>query len=249
MITDDDIQGHWVREWIKAPGFEDHTTAVHWIQVGADYADIRVPLDRPDLDGANCLAELPAASLSMLAAAEGFAGHTVLEGSRCTWHREINWHGAPEGADIGALSFDSSGSMIEEGVEAEYTELWHPRKTAPGQAVRVAGAGYVGFLLTRGTAFVLGIGRPNAPPMQSVRDELCMGHIPDSTAHLFDGLHAYGHWTGTEAIARLATQPFSEGRIVARRSGTGLIWNAIGFDGSEREIVLSAQEMVDDISL
>ena len=79
MIRPGDVQGHWVRTWIKAPGFEDHTTRVHWMQAGLDYADVRIPLERPDTRSAACLADLPAAVLRDLARAEGFSGHVTLE--------------------------------------------------------------------------------------------------------------------------------------------------------------------------
>ena len=44
MIDSSDVQAHWRRLWIRAPGFEDADTRVHWMQCGALYADIRVPL-------------------------------------------------------------------------------------------------------------------------------------------------------------------------------------------------------------
>ena len=142
MISPADIQGHWVRQWIKAPGFEDHTTRVHWKQVGLNYADLRIPRARPDLTGAAALSDLPAAALLDLAQAEGFAGQVTLSGDHCTWHREINWHGPSEAQDVGAIRFDDDGQMIETGVHADYAELWQPNPGA-GAFLRVdANQGY-----------------------------------------------------------------------------------------------------------
>ena len=124
MITQADIQGHWVRNWIKAPGFEDHSTRVHWMQAGGLYADIRIPADRPDLSGASSLSALSPDHLLSLGQAEGFAGHVTLDGDHCTWEREINFHGTPDSLDVGAIHFDAQGSMIETGVHADYSELW-----------------------------------------------------------------------------------------------------------------------------
>lgn len=241
MITGDSIQGHWVREWIKAPEFEDHTTRVNWIQVGMDYADVRIPLDRPDLQGVSRLDDLPPDVLLQLADAEGFAGHVTLDGALCTWHREINWHGIPENLDIGALSFDATGAMIEEGVQADYAELWHARTAGQGTAFRVAGAGYLGLLVTCGSAFVLGIGRPGTPPTRPLKESLRKGQLPEGMDRLFDGIHAYGVWTGTDAVARLATQPLSENRVVASLTESGVTWRRIGFDGMETDIELAFQ--------
>ncbi|MDF1728619.1 MAG: hypothetical protein P1U53_12810, partial [Sulfitobacter sp.] len=109
MITQGDLQGHWRRDWIKAPGFEDHTTRVHWLQAGALFADLRIPLERPDISGHAALADLSSAALRRLMQAEGFAGHITVDKSKCTWHREINWHGVPGQADVGLMSFDETG--------------------------------------------------------------------------------------------------------------------------------------------
>jgi len=231
VISLDDIQGHWVRDWIKAPGFEDHTTRVHWIQVGSLYADIRVPLERPDLSGAGCLADVPPATLLDLLRAEGFAGHITLSGSQCTWHREINWHGQSDELDVGALSFDPDGRLIEEGVHATYSELWSRGPEPASRAFRYSGDGYEAYLVICGTAFVLGIGRCDKPATTTCLKALKEGRVPETRAGAFDGVHAYGEWSNGEAIATLATQPFSEGQVVARLSASGLDWECIGFNG------------------
>jgi len=100
MITGGDLQGHWRRDWIKAPGFEDNTTRVHWMQAGEIFVDLRVPLERPDLAGATALADLGPSTLLALTKAEGFAGRIEVVDSNCTWHRAINWHGVPEADEL-----------------------------------------------------------------------------------------------------------------------------------------------------
>jgi len=229
------IEGHWDRRWIKAPGHEDHTTRVHWTQSGLTYADVRVPLERPDLSGASCLADLPVEALAQLAKAEGFAGHITLEGIRCTWHREVNWHGDPDWTgigDVGDLTFEPNGDMIETGVEAEYTELWTHR-TAPKQsALEFGNDTYRGYLVTVSSEFVLGIGKPNHPATKTLLDELENGTIPNGIDALFSTFHAYGHWDGDNAIANLATNPFCEGKPVLTKSGKSVTWRHIGFDGT-----------------
>jgi len=237
----DDIQGHWIRDWIKAPGFEDHTTRVHWAQVGPDYADVRVPIDRPDLARADALDGLAASDLLTLVRAEGFAGHVTLDGTQCTWHREISFHGTPGTPDVGTISFDPQGRMIEIGVHADYTELWDRRSGTGSRAIRCSGDGYYGLVVTIGEACVVGIGRRNAPATAPLVAALRAGRVPDGIADMFDGLHAVGHWSDREFVADLATQPFAEGRIALTLEDGGVIWHRIGFDGASTDIPLQIE--------
>lgn len=238
MITLEDIQGHWVRQWIKAPGLEDHTTQVHWMQVGTCYADLRVPVGRPDLTDAGRLCDLSANALRQLASAEGFAGHARLTGAECTWHREINWHGTPEVPDVGTISFDDEGRMIEAGVHAEYTELWVPHQAETSRALRLSGHGYFGYLVTQGDTFVLGIGRPGKPTTLPLVEALNSGQIPTGIETLFDGLHALGRVSDGTAIARLSTDPIAEGTEIARLAEDALTWHRRGFGGECDDVVL-----------
>ena len=230
-----DVQGHWVRDWIKAPGFEDHTTRVHWMQAGLDFADIRVPLDRPELGAARCLAELDASALLALAQAEGFAGHVALDGANCTWHREINWHGTPEAPDIGAISFDTQGRMIEAGVLAEYTELWEQHAKAATAALRFGDGAYSGLLVTSGDVGVLGIGRKAKPASKPILDALEAGDVPEDAQLLFDGIHALCTINADAVIATLATTPFVEGTVILTLDDTAVTWHQTGFDGAQTE--------------
>ncbi len=237
MSLQKDIQGHWVRNWIKSHDFEDHKTRVHWAQVGLDYADVRIPLERPDLSKATALASLSAPELAVLAQAEGFAGHVTLDGSCCTWHREINFHGKPEIADIGAISFDADGRMIEAGVLAEYTELWERFTFADAKVIRFSGAGYVGHLIGFGKTCVVGIGKRNKPTTKTLIETLHAGHVPINIEELFDGIYAIGHWSEEMLIADLATQPFADGLPVLTLKANTILWHRIGFDGICSDVV------------
>lgn len=235
MITPRDVQGHWVRDWIKAPGFEDHTTRVHWMQAGLDYADMRIPLDRPDLGTAHCLADLKASSLHALAQAEGFAGHVTLDGDTCTWHREVNWHGTPDAPDVGAISFDAQGRMIEAGVLAEYTELWEQHATGATTARRFGDGTYSGLLVTAGDVGVLGIGRQAKPTSKPILDALKTGHTPDDAHLLFDGIYALCQISAGAVTATLATNPFVEGTTILTCDADTATWHQTGFDGMKTE--------------
>lgn len=239
MLTERDIQGHWQRIWLRAPGFEDGTTRVHWMQSGNLYADVRIPLENPDLGDATCLADLDAQSLAMLAEAEGFAGTTVVQDGVCTWAREINWHGATEDVDAGRLSFDGDGDLIEEGVHADYAELWTRPHAVPSEGVRLTCGGKTAFLVTVGNRFVFGIGDPVAPASASTLCGLERGRVDRAAlSGLFDRVHVFGTWRGPFGCAILATNPFLNGKACLRRTDMGFVYSHVGFEGDVEEIPL-----------
>lgn len=217
MTTQEDLQGHWARDWIKAPGFEDHTTRVHWMQAGDLYADLRIPLDRPDLTGHACLADLTPGELAMLQQAEGFAGSITVADSTCTWQRDINWHGLPQAVDAGLMWFDDAGDLIEDGVEADYRELWKSVPVAPLRGHRISVADFSGVLVENDDVFLFGLG---PKPVSKA-----------SGPAQFTSVYCIGHWDGSLGIADLSTNPFCEGKPVLERD-QGFIWYATGFDGA-----------------
>ncbi len=244
MISLRDVQGHWIREWIKAPGFEDHTTRVHWMQAGSDYADVRIPLERPDLHAACSLADLDAAALLELAQAEGFAGHVTLDGDNCTWHREVNWHGAPDTPDVGAISFDTQGRMIEAGVLADYTERWVQHATAETTALRFGDGTYSGLLIQAGEVGVVGIGRETKPASQPIVEALKAGQMPEDVYRLFDGIHALCQISGSCVTATLGTNPFVNDTPLLDLSEDVVTWHQTCFDGTRRDLSLQIESVI-----
>jgi hypothetical protein len=215
VISADDIQGHWRRNWLRAPGFEDTTTRVHWVQAGRWCADIRVPLIRPDVAKAGALAALSGPDLAMLLSAEGFAGHTTLAGDVCTWHRSWNWRGFPCPVDAGTLWFDDHGHLIEDGVHADYREEWQYVPAPAWRAWEVQADDADGMLISNERAFVLALGQrgSSASPQlaQALRDGTARA---DEAAHAFGSVYVMGRWQGGQGIAELSTQPFCEGDAV-----------------------------------
>jgi len=241
-VTLEDLQAHWVRDWIKAPGFEDSTTRVHWMQCGALYADIRVPLERPDLTGASALADLPPPALLQLMQAEGFAGTAHVENAVCTWQREVNWHGTPDGIDAGHMSFDATGALIEDGVYAEYAELWENAPHAPQMAHRVASALGVGVLVFSADQFLLGLGRPDTPATAPLVEALTTGQVPDTLPAHFRSHYILGRWDGQTGTAELATTPFLEGRDVLHSTPHGMTLLVTDFHGDDSVIDLALSD-------
>lgn len=243
MIGVDDLQGRWRRDWLRAPGLEDSATAVHWLQAGALYADIRIPADRPDVAGAAALADLPDAALLALLRAEGFAGTIAVADDVCVWTRAINWHGRPEGEDAGQLSFGGPDRLIETGVHADYAEQWRREAAGPVAAQRFAVGGAQGFLVTVGDRFAFAMGRPGAAPSRPAVDALRESRRTPALGRLFDGFHAFGRWEGAAGVVELATDPLREGRAVLRRDGGGggggTVWEAVDFEGRVRPVALA----------
>lgn len=231
-MTPADLQGHWRRHWLKAPGVVDHDTCVHWMQCGQTYADIRIPAGRPDIRGATALADLSDRALDALAGAEGFAGAITVSDGVCTWKRRLNWHGRPKAIDAGRVEFDAAGDLLETGVHAEYSESWHRLDDTPDEALELTdGNGSLAVLVTVGTRFVLAYG-PSVEA-QAVR----AGGI-DYPA-LFSRIHVLGRWRGSRGFADLATNPLMEGTPVLSVSSRGLAFHSLDFHGRKSDRMLS----------
>jgi len=243
VITAADLQGHWRRDWLTAPGFRDDSTRVHWLQAGAGFVDIRVPRDRPDTRGVSCLAELDPPALGLLLRAEGFAGEISVEGGTCTWQREINWRGLPEAPDVGALSRDATGALREDGVHAEYRELWQPEPVAPLRAHRIGHDGAGGLLIENDDIFLFGIGPAPAGDARALIAAIEAGEdVMAKVARVFDSLYALGRWDGTHGVATLATDPLVEGTAVLER-GMEFTWHARSFRGDNHRRRLAARRI------
>lgn len=242
MITQGDIQGHWRRRWLRAPGHEDTTTRVHWLQSGQHYADIRVPLARPDPGAATRLADLPNAALLELMQAEGFAGTTDVADSVCTWTRAINWHGATQDVDAGRLSFDAAGDLIEDGVHATYAELWARGDDTGTRAWTLTGAGRMGYLVTVRDRFVLAIGQSGAPASAPLRAALDEDVRPEEDlARFFDAVYCFGQWDGAVGHVSLSTNPFLEGTAALAQSESHLRFFHQGFHGAPESLSFEAR--------
>lgn len=238
MISEADLQGHWRRNWLRAPGLEDTTTRVHWVQAGPWCVDIRVPLLRPALD-ADCLSQMAPVDLAVFLSSEGFAGSIALSGGICTWHRDWNWRGFPCPVDAGALWFDPADKLIEDGVYADYREEW---EAVPGDAWRamsaVAAEGE-GLLIANDTQFLLGLGQRDATALPGLAAALREGTATAAEAEAaFASIYIMGHWQGTAGIADLSTQPFCEGREVLRRDHATARLTLPDFHGRMQEQIL-----------
>ena len=212
------VQGLWRREWLRAPGQEDTTTEVHWIQAGRLHVDLRLPADLPDVRGARSLADLPPRVLRALARSEGFAGATAVERGVCTWTRRVNWRGPLDGPDVGALFFEED-ALLERGVFADYAELWRHEPAAPPLVARQLRRvdGQAAVLARAGDRFLLGRGAPGALAALAAlpeRLERALAHRHrGALRRLFDQEFCRGRLTPEGGIIERSTNPLREGAL------------------------------------
>ena len=238
MIREAALQGHWRRNWLRAPGVEDSTTSVHWVQSGKCCADIRVPLLRPGLD-AGSLSAMDPADLAVLLSAEGFAGHTTLIGDICTWTRSWNWRGFPCPVDAGRLWLDPAGHLIEDGVHSDYREEWQAAPGGTWTAMSAASADAKGLLIANDTHFLLGLGQGDAHARPDLAAALMDGTATAGDARAsFASVYVMGHWQGADGVAELSTQPFCEGKPVLQRDQATARLTLPDFDGRAQEHLL-----------
>ena len=106
-------EGLWRRSGIwRSNGSSDLTTQVWWFQAARYHIDLRVPLDRAGING--------------------FAGETVVEGERCTWHPAIAYPAVSGELDAGWMRFDDADHVHETGLDNSYEEDWYRE---PGDAM------------------------------------------------------------------------------------------------------------------
>lgn len=133
--------GLWRRESIeKEDGTLDRTTRVFWGQTQNLFVDIRIPIDRPATPAGRGFEIYSMEALTQLAEQRAFAGHTVIEGDRCTWHRSIDYQpstGRPDSSLIGL-----EGDVLHERGDAdsatgmEFHEIY--RRESRGEDRRLA---------------------------------------------------------------------------------------------------------------
>jgi hypothetical protein len=116
--------GVWKRKLLRTPEFEDTASTVYWLQTSSWHGDIRIPVYRPPCTGKRSLAQCSREELLDLAAQQGFAGTTSVEGDTCRWLRRVDFQPPTSFNDIGRIEFSSTDLMLEYGIEREYFEIW-----------------------------------------------------------------------------------------------------------------------------
>lgn len=216
------LQGYWRRRWISRSGEKDFGMYVYWMQVGNHYVDIRIPTDQPDLAGASKLSDLDGTTLLLLLRAQGFAGHIVLEGNICTWHRAINWHGQTVVPDRGLLSFTEGGLLMEDAPDGSYRECWEHRVPAETQISGFTADGQTGYIVSDRHTFLFGIGKLAAISTDSLIRDLEAGLRPEERLHAhFSSEYTFGRWEGLDGKAIFSSNPLQNGQTCVHKDPQG----------------------------
>jgi hypothetical protein len=169
--------GAWQRDWIQRDGAaRDDRVTVRYVQTPSVFGDVRIPADRPALGHAASFADLSDDQLAVLAAQDGFAGVTTVDGVNATWHHQIDFQPSRSRADVGRIEPLGPGRMREHGLDGSYVESWSALEPDAGGyvAVETARDGRVDQLLAvAGSYFVYARARarPGAlPAAASIRD-------------------------------------------------------------------------------
>lgn len=147
------FRGVWRRSLLAAPGVNDTTTQVFWMQASRWHADIRIPADRPDFGGVQSLDDCSDEQLTWLATQQGFAGITTVDRATTEthWLRQVDFQPPAEFPDAGHASFEN-GMLVETGIHTDYVEHWHlvPGSDDGFSVFRCLDDGPPAFLLTAG---------------------------------------------------------------------------------------------------
>jgi hypothetical protein len=115
-------EGLWRRKGIwRSNGSSDLTTQVWWFQAERYHIDLRVPVGRTGING--------------------FAGETVVDGDRCTWHPAIAYPAVSAELDAGWMRFDDADHLHETGLDNSYEEDWYREPTGAMHGVRLEDPG------------------------------------------------------------------------------------------------------------
>ncbi|HEY6176862.1 MAG TPA: hypothetical protein VIX73_20540 [Kofleriaceae bacterium] len=211
--------GAWQREWISRHGGpRDATVTVRYVQTPSVFGDVRIPAERAALDGAASFAELGDDQLLVLARQNGFAGYTTIDGANATWHHEIDFQPAGDGADIGRLEWVAEHRMFEHALDDSYVEAWSTVSRSDDRflAVRVSRGDRVDQVLSvAGDQFVYAHARTRAlPAASSLTDAIAATRATRETIIAFlDCEISYG--TIRDWRIEHSTLPWQQGKRLA----------------------------------
>lgn len=175
--------GLWRRRLLRDAHGEDTRTQVLWLQSGSLYADLRLPAERDAEDG--------------IARQQGFAGRLEARDNLLTWRRWLDFQPPSGVEDVGLVRFTGLNEMVEQGVHADYEEVWEriapasPDRAAFSLQVEHTAAGLVrrraGVLVIVGEHFMFALDRlaalPAAPSLRALSTQSQLDD--DVREHLF----------------------------------------------------------------
>jgi hypothetical protein len=228
MVEITDLTGLWTRRFIAWPdGRRDETTRVAWLQAASAYADLRQPAWDIRFAAA-CLNGLTMAECEILATQQGFAGIFEPRGEAFEWVRLIDFQPPQPLRDVGLL-FWRDDVLVEEGVEAAYTEHWHrdpavPRAPCAALHLRDAQDGRWGCLLRAGETFMFARDRLAAVAGATLAEAVAGAATLRAARQLVDFEISLGRIGGESWQITRSSLPFRVGAAfgaASRRDGIG----------------------------
>jgi hypothetical protein len=159
------VSGIWSRQSVRWPdGQEDNSTRVWWIQANPHFADLRIPISRPNFEGVSTLSECSIAHRDWMSCQHGFSGALNQTSDGWHWMREIDYQHPTAKQDIGTLAFNEVNTSLttERGADEPYTEIWEKIDDASstnGQALVLRRKNHRGhaLLVAMGSHFIVAI--------------------------------------------------------------------------------------------
>jgi hypothetical protein len=218
----DSILGVWARRFIRWPdGRDDAATRVWWVQGKPHFADLRIPADRPTLQGVCSLQKCDDVQRAWMSRQQGFAGILASTEENWLWTHEIDYRPRIGKRDIGRLAFNDLNAtfLTEEGIDEPYIELWEridDAASTDGQALvlKLTSAGEQGILIAIGSHFIMALDRRRATNQSARVEEL--------DVEISHGLRngPISQWTISES-----TFPWREGTVLFGESKVAVDWH------------------------
>lgn len=248
------LRGLWRREVITAPGFRDETTKVLWLQTASWYADIRVPADRPGARGAG-FGGYSDAELVSLARIQGFAGELSATDDVCFWRRDLDHQPAGPIPDEARYTVDGD-VMVEDGIHADYQEIWRREPGAGGGFAAFRREGGGGLMVLAGKHLLEFVARPGSAPegpslANLLEQALAAGDRAGAEALLatrirYARAEGGGWWVELSSLPWLEGQPMWSGSALAFDPAAGRL-HVEGPDGPERWTLIDASRPAEAI--
>lgn len=221
MVELSDLHGLWRRTLIAwLDDCYDIATEVYWLQGPRCFADLRIPVGRPKLEGASCLRDLDWPMLRFMALQEGFIGHLEVADGVAHWHRAFDYQPDTGASDKGRLTFQND-MLVEQGVDTPYVEHWRREPaTTPGVMALWLSAGsasgFVGCLVATSDVFIYARGRAAPLPRDTTLNGL-LDAAPslDTAQALFDCEISFGRRDAEAWRIEKSSLPFREGHLLA----------------------------------
>lgn len=217
------LAGLWTRSLLRAPGVEDISTQVAWLQGPSLFVDLRQPPQRTDFAHVRRLADLTPEDCRVLARQQGFAGVFTQQDGVFWWHREIDYQPATVQPDAGALLWEGE-TLVETGHFADYREHWHRAPNVPATPsgalrLRRLEDGRAGILVWGGEVFMFARARAVALSGRSLADAVAQA-TPEQARALVDCEISQG--TTAEWRITRSSLPFREGAVLSLE-GWGIV--------------------------